>query len=100
MKNEINYKEAYENMNKINKDLNKELKELKELLDKETNENLDLKMFKENLKDELKYKHNTINETKCNHLILADTSEYHHNRYIIEKEKLDLLEEIIYLLYN
>ena len=100
MKNEINYKEAYENVMIVNKSLIKENKEFKEMIDKLNTENLDLKMFKENLKDELKYKHNTINETKCNHLILADSSEYHRHRYIIEKEKLDLLEEIIELLYN
>lgn len=100
MNKEINYKEAYENLLIVNKNLIKENKEFKDMIDKLNNENLDLKMLKETLKDELKYKHNIINETKCNHLILADSNEYHRHRYIIEKEKLDLLEEIIELLYN
>lgn len=49
---------------------------------------------------EIKHKLEIISETKCNHLILADTNEYHRHRYIVEKEKEDLLEEILELLYN
>lgn len=59
-----------------------------------------LENFKENMIKELKEMHHIIDDTKCNHLILADNSEYHHKRYIVEKEKLDLLEEIIEMIYN
>lgn len=42
------------------------------------------------------FKHiGNIKETKFNHLELADSSEYHHHRYIIEKEKEMLLWEIL-----
>lgn len=36
-----------------------------------------------------------VKETKFNHLELADRFEYHHNRYIIEKEKEMLLWDIL-----
>lgn len=57
-------------------------------------------MKNKKLIQELKHKLENISETKCNHLILADSSEYHRHRYIVEKEKEDLLEEILELLYN
>ena len=57
-------------------------------------------MKNKKLIQELKHKLEIISETKCNHLILADSSEYHRHRYIVEKEKEDLLEEILELLYN
>ena len=59
------------------------------------NDNLKTKILKE-----LKYRHHIIEETKCNHLIIADTSEYHKHRFITEKEKCDLLEELINFVYN
>ena len=57
-------------------------------------------MKNKKLIQEIKHKLEIINETKCNHLILADSNEYHRHRYIVEKEKEYLLEEILELLYN
>ena len=54
----------------------------------------------ERLKEIIKYHYEMIDNTKCNHLILADTSEYHKHRFIVEKEKLDLLDELIKEIYE
>jgi len=41
-----------------------------------------------------------ITETKINHLLLSDSSEYHKQQFLIEKYKEDLLEEIKEQIYN
>ena len=48
----------------------------------------------------LKEKYKIINDTKCNELILADDSDYHRHRYLIEREKLELLDYVINLFYE
>jgi hypothetical protein len=41
-----------------------------------------------------------IDATKFNHLMLADNSDFHRTRYLIEDGKEDLLEEIKKEVYN
>ena len=72
------------------------LKDYDKLYEKIDNKN----EFKNTILNEIKYKLEIITETKINHLILADKSDYHHHRFIAEKEKCDLLEELIDFIYN
>lgn len=58
------------------------------------------KQFKHNLYKEIKYHLELIEDTKINHLLLADDNEYHRHRYLVEKEKQDLLENLLKFIYN
>ena len=78
---------------KINKEIGKQIIENIKNYDKIINDRL---VMLTKLKD--KYK--IINDTKCNELILADESEYHRHRYLIEREKLELLDDVIKLFYE
>lgn len=73
---------------------------LKEEYDKIYDELGEKSIKLDRIKEIIKAHYEIIDDTKCNHLILADKSEYHRHRFIVEKEKLDLLDELIKELYE
>ena len=49
---------------------------------------------------EIKSIHQQINERRDNALEKADEDDYHRRRYLTEKEKLDILDEVIELFFE